>query len=81
MNQTTAQRKPQQHNGRPLARVEDGFMILNDGQMWDYDIPMRELLTRHGLNAWVLHLSEKTWFSRRMLDEMCDLVAKEARNA
>ena len=39
---------------KPLARIEDGYLILNDGAMWDYEI----------------HLSEKRWFSADMKAQM-----------
>lgn len=52
------------------VRVEDGYVILNDGQMWDYDIPLRDLQTEHGLRQWLDHLSEKNWVTPSMLDEV-----------
>lgn len=53
-----------------IVRVEGGYVILNDGRMWDYDIPLRELQTEHGLQQWIDHLSEKNWVTPFMLHEV-----------
>lgn len=50
------------------AKVEGCYVTLNDGQMWDYEIPLRELRTESGLKEWIDHLSEKTWVTQEMLD-------------
>ena len=52
------------------VRIEGAFVVLNDGQMWDYDIPLRDLMTPDGLQRWVDHLSEKNWVTKPMLDEV-----------
>lgn len=79
MNETATLRKPQTHNGRPQVRIEDGYVILNDGHMWDYDIPMKDLRTLHGLEGWITHLSEKTWVTPQMLAEVRRVASSEQK--
>ena len=44
---------------KPLARIEDSFLVLNDGDMWDYEIHMDCLRTADQVSGWIDHLSSK----------------------
>lgn len=55
---------------KPLARIEDGYLILNDGAMWDYEIHLGCLKDESQVTQWVDHLSEKRWFSADMKEQM-----------
>lgn len=43
-------------------KVEGDFLVFNR-EVWDYDIPLRELSTADGLEKWCCHMTEKNWFS------------------
>ena len=55
---------------KPLARIEDGYLILNDGAMWDYEIHLGCLKDESQVTQWVDHLNEKRWFSADMKAQM-----------
>jgi len=62
---------------KPLARIEDSFLVLNDGDMWDYEIHMDCLRTLDQVAVWIDHLSSKRWFSAAMKMQMLSALAQE----
>jgi len=62
---------------KPLARIEDSFLVLNDGDMWDYEIHMDCLRTAAQVSGWIDHLSSKRWFSAAMKTQMLSALAQE----
>ena len=62
---------------KPLARIEDSFLVLNDGDMWDYEIHMDCLRTAAQVSGWIDHLSSKRWFSAAMKTQMLGALAQE----
>jgi hypothetical protein len=50
-------------------RIDGKYLILRSGN-WDYEIPLADLKTPEGLEKWVCHMTEKTWFSLRDAQRM-----------
>lgn len=67
----------QSTHGKPLARIDGGFLVLNDGAMWDYEIHLDCLQTKEQVAQWVDHLSAKRWFSGAMKAQMLGALAQE----
>ena len=59
---------------KPLARIEDGFLVLNDGAMWDYEISLDQLRSTDQRAHWLEHLGDKRWFSDGMKAHMLRLL-------
>lgn len=62
---------------KPLARIEDGFLVLNDGAMWDYEINLDCLRSAAQVTEWIDHLSDKRWFSDAMKAQMLGALTQE----
>lgn len=59
---------------KTLVRIEDGYLVLNDGDMWDYEIHINQLKSKSQINQWLEHLSEKRWFSEKMKSAILSLL-------
>ena len=59
---------------KPYIKIEDEFVIIHDyapdNQWAVYDIPLKELKTKKGLEEWIAHLQEKNWFTEALEKEL-----------
>ena len=53
-------------------KIEGNYLLI-DANGWDYDIPLNELTTEKGLEGWLCHMDEKTWFKSGMAKYMVAL--------
>jgi hypothetical protein len=63
-------------NPQTRAFSKGGCLRMEREQREVYAIPWHELDTHAGLIRWLLHLSEKTWFTRTMAEKVLGLVAR-----
>lgn len=53
-------------------KIEGNYLLINTNG-WDYEIPTKELETVDGLEKWLFHITEKSWFKESMARYMISL--------
>jgi hypothetical protein len=55
----------------------DGKYLVMQTNGWDYDIPLKDLATVEGLEKWLMHMTEKTWFDNYMATQMIAICERQ----
>lgn len=55
-------------------RIEGGSIKVFVNRLYEYDIPLRECETIHGVLRWIEHMREKSWMTDEMLSRLIALM-------
>ena len=55
-------------------RIEDGNIKIFVNRLYEYEIPLSECETIHGVLQWIEHMREKSWMTDEMLSRLIALM-------
>ncbi len=53
-----------------MIKIDDTHLVVKTDTGWDYEIMLNQLNTVSGLEQWLCHMTQKTWFTMLMAKEM-----------
>ena len=55
-----------------MIKIERDYLVIDNNE-WEYNIKLKQLETIDGLNKWIYHMEEKSWWNKSMTKEMISL--------